>query len=304
MISPWFSIAIPFAAVTLVAAVGAVRSSRERRKLRALHHDGVTAIRALRQLLEDIQTHRGLVSMQRNGADGMERRIHERQAGIERTLREVDSHTPAAILPTGRWQRTKQYWARIAQDLPDLSAAESFDRHGALIRQLLFLIQDVADQARLTELPSDATSTNQDSILTLATTLPEMAEGIGQARAIGAGVAAAAHCSSVARIRLRFLRHQVADAIDQLSTGDAQSQQHVADAVRKLVAEIDAKLLAPTRPEISAEHYFQIASDALKAIYVEFDSRGAALMQRLTARAPKERSVPTQTSAQQRSRFA
>lgn len=281
MTEPTTAVALLAGVALFVGAAGALRARRAQRRLLALQLDGLLAIRRLKQLLDAVQTHRGLVNMQRNGATGVQRRINAQQAEVTRLQGSIDQETPSQVLLGSRWPRIGRYWHDVVNTLPELSADESFTKHSALIRQLLFLIQDVADHSRLSELPASVVPGGGDAVRTLVVTLPGMAEHIGQARALGAGVAAARQCSSVARIRLRFLRQQVADAFEHLRGAASDAGPTAAKAVQALVTGLDEHLITPSQPAISADRYFEVATEALTAIYLEFDQRSDDLMRRL-----------------------
>jgi len=257
------------------------RTRRTRRTLRQEQLDSLGSIRRLLQLMSLIQQHRGLVSRLLNGEDGIRTALTEKQRAIAEAQRNLQDHYDPRLMTPGRWQRINSYWQELGTRLSGLSPQESFESHSTLIRQILFLIGDVAEQGRLQELPD-----SEHHLSALWTELPATAEAIGQARAVGAGVAAACHCDSVARIKLRFLRQQVEESLRGLATGMATDDLGMASGfsqkVGHLLAELEQHLLLPATPTITAEHYFRIASEALESVYAVCDRTTSRLEQRLT----------------------
>lgn len=282
MNNPWFAALVVGVPIILVAIGGVLRTRRENRKRLATQLAGVRLMRRLKQLMEHVQTHRGLVSMIRNGASASALGLAGKQSDIERELQQLRHDDRASLLLPGRWRRVQDHWTQLSGQLDSLDAAESFERHSALVRQILFLMSDLADQARLQELPDGVVPGGSATLIALWSTLPDTAEAIGQARAVGAGVAAAQHCSSVARIKLRFLHQQVSQSMVELSSTTGTGSGF-AERVAALLRELDRHLLQPATPSISAERYFGLASDALRSVYADFERRAAQLESRLAA---------------------
>lgn len=109
-------------------------------------------------------------------------------------------------------------------------------------------------------------------------------------------MAAKGYCSSVARIRLRFLKERVSETMEWVnddlahasitqaaSFTQAWKETHV--AVHEFLALLDEKLINAERPTIDAEHYFNAGTKALDAVFCAFDQASAALESTLTRRA-------------------
>ena len=118
--------------------------------------------------------------------------------------------------------------------------------------------------------------------------LPAVAEGLGQARGMGSSVAAKGYCSSVARVKLRFLEEHIgetigcvdsdlahADTADAAAFKRAWGETHA--AVREFLALLDEKLINVERPTIDAGHYFSAGTKAMDAVFQAFDQACDAL---------------------------
>lgn len=262
-----------------IASAGFHRVRRLRKTLRQRQTDSIQLIRLLKELLSQIQNHRGLVSVLLNGDTRKRSEITDKQDEITRSFQYLARHHNPTLLTPTRMQRICDYWQDIVEQLTSLTAEQSFDRHSALIRQVLFQIGDTADNGQLQELPEIA-----QPLVTLWANLPAAAETIGQARAVGAGVAAAGHCDSVARIKLRYLHQRVAAALDTLAAQPESAASTCPGKVEHLLNELEQHLLLPAKPTISAAHYFQLASEALNAVYGLFEQANARLEQHFVNR--------------------
>jgi len=266
-----------------VMAAGLLRSRRTRRALRQRQVHGIQLIRLQKRLMGQIQEHRGLVSVLLNGNPGKHAEVVAKQVAIQQTFRVLKQHDDEALATTARMRRICDYWEDIESQLAALTAPESFDRHSALIRQILFLIGDTADHSRLHEL-----SSLELPLTALWSDLPATAEAIGQARAVGAGVAAAEHCDSVARIKLRYLHQRVEEALRSLEAQPAligAAANTCPSKIELLLTELEQHLLLPSRPTITAEHYYKVASEAMGAVYGVFEQASERLEKQLLSRA-------------------
>lgn len=256
-----------------------LRAERNSRKLAALRIN-----QHLKDLMSQVQQHRGLVSLFLNGNQDALARSRAKKQQVEQALGELAKLNDAELMTPSRWQRIQAHWQTLDREALQASADWSFEHHSELIRQILFLIGDVAEHAQLSAIDPE----RQHRLDALWSKLPATAEAIGQARAVGAGVAAAGHCSSVSRIKLRYLQQQVQDALSELQLGSGEMQAQAMEFERKagvFLTELEQNLLLPPTPATSADHYFQIATEALDAAYAVFDRSSGELERQLAAAA-------------------
>lgn len=261
--------------LTAVGTAGWLRQRRARLLLQRRQLDSLRLVRLLKNLMGQLQVHRGLVSVLLNGDTTKGDELSARQDDIAHCLRQLRRHNDPALLTPARMIRIREYWGDIGANFDGWSAEQSFERHSALIRQILFLIADTAEHGRLHELPGmDAASSS------LWTDLPATAEAIGQARAVGAGVAAAGHCGSVSRIKLRYLHQRLEAALQGLANLPGVAAA-CPPKVQQLLSDLEHHLLQPPAPTVSAARYFSVASEALDAVYAVFEQAAGSLERRL-----------------------
>lgn len=254
---------------------------------------GIEINMALRKLLQDIQLHRGMASIVLNGDGSFNAKLNAKQIEIDRQLRHLAEQTAAAhdLFVGAPLDRIRADWDTLRTGVLRLTVPESFERHSALIQRVLHRMADVAERSQLDvggPVPHPLTDM-------LWRRLPELAEDIGKARAIGSGVAAVGQVVGVDRIRLRFLVANIRSglavmqaAIDQDAEGQFggeahQSASRVQASVDRLLQMIERELIAAERPNLAAATYFSAATDALEVVYRLYDSASAGLMR------PRER---------------
>jgi hypothetical protein len=256
--------------------------SPARRSRRGIEINGV-----LRKLLQHIQMHRGMASIILNGDGSFNAKLKAKQGDINDELRVMADKTPAArdLFVGAPLERIQSDWEMLRVQALQLTVSESFERHSALIQQVLHLIADVAERSQL-DVGGPVPHALSDM---LWRRLPELAEDLGKARAIGSGVAAAGQVSGVDRIRLNFLVNRIRSGLKAMQAaisedtgnrfgGEAhQSASRVQTSVDRLLQMIESELIAAERPNLSAATYFSAATDALEVVYRLYDSASAGL---------------------------
>jgi hypothetical protein len=136
-------------------------------------------------------------------------------------------------------------------------ADKNFKQHNILIANLLYLIDDIADVHHLSKITGDAMDTDWRYLLSVA-------EYIGQARALGTGVAARGECSGVLRIQLNHLRNKIASSVDSSWPDKSRIE------IQQLLRCIETQLIGE-RPSIQAGDYFTLATRCIEHVLEQFD---------------------------------
>ena len=282
---------VPLLAAAAIAAAVRV-GAREKLRCRALQLQGLRAVKQVKQLLVDLQMHRGMVNAYLNGDQAFHRRMLDKQRQIDSDVAALDALLALDFMPAQRWQEIKGGWQRVRQEAAAMSLEQSFHRHSQLIRAVLYLMGDIADRSRIaTDCPA-----GNALVSALWSHLPSTAEGLGQARGLGAGVAARGSCSSVTRIKLRFLQERIAETMARvdrdlaanevngtLGTAGAQSWAATNQAVSQFLVLLENELINNAAPSIAADHYFEESTRALEAVFAVLDQASEALEQMICA---------------------
>lgn len=279
-------LAVSLALIGLLLGLAILRAWRVESPSRRSQR-GIALNTDLRKLVQDIQLHRGMASIVLNGDVSFTPRLKVKQSEITHELRGLtDRLTENHDLVVGEpWSVIQSGWAQLQSQVFQMSVPESFEAHSALVLRVVHLMADVAERSH-----SDlGTPVARPLSEMLWRRLPELAEDLGKARAIGSGIAAARKVAGVDRIRLHFLVNRIRagleimhraveqDQAKQLGVEAHQLIHRVDAAVQRLLEMIEHDLIAVSKPELAAATYFGAATDALEVVYRLFDCASEGL---------------------------
>lgn len=217
---------------------------------------GIEYIKLLRSFLSQLQQHRGLTTGYINGNQTVGMEIESLRRRITSVIEDI--HTNGLwVRDNVKWSSMIDHWGRLSMTYLQGDAENNFKQHNILIANLLYLIEDVADAHHLARMGGGTLDTDWRYLLSIA-------EYIGQARALGTGVAARGECSSVMRIQLNHLRNKIAGSIE-VAWPDKSRQE-----IKGLLACIESQLMIE-KPSISASDYFILATRCIDQILEQFD---------------------------------
>ena len=268
---PWnsyFLIAIIFTLIVVVIGVG-LRIQTVQAKYRT--KNGLECLLFLKMFLMLVQQHRGTTTGYLSGDASLKGNVE----GIEYKLRDLlrSDNTFSVLSSDARWIGIKDHWSRLSGNYTALGKKDNLQQHNTMISHLLYLIEDIADHYRLIDLQADV------KLAALWKEALTAAEYIGQARAIGTGVAAAKECDSVSRIRLLYLHDKIISSLNSGGSsvaGGQNEQLAIADFTTEL-----KKLTSEQPLRVTSNEYYQLATNALDGIYTQFDKQINMLISRI-----------------------
>lgn len=245
---------------------------------------GLKDVVALRSVLELLPQHRGMTNALLQGDESFRAKLKSLQGQVDNKLMPV-----VEMVSSGdRWvvaQRVaciQDNWSMIKRDLNGFSAPESFAKHTALVTEILYLINDVADAAGM------FTVSNSEARLAdvVINQLPMMTESLGQARGMGAGVAARGQCGIDMKVKLRFLlekTNKVASDVGRsmeaslgingdLNTRTANELAESQQATEYFLSLLDTRIINARSVEIASAEYYDAGTDAIKRSFILLDS--------------------------------
>lgn len=259
---PLFLVLLPSAAFALLI----LATQRRRTRRRQNQQRGLRSLEALRTLLDLLQQHRGLSTGYLNGSRTLLSQVNQLQARIAETRgRIITVH--GRIEGDERWLALSEHWSKLSTTFKTLSTADNLRQHNQLIQNLLYLIDDIAQETDLLLLK---TAGGQPLMLAWRELLVA-AECVGQARAVGTGALAAGQCDTVTRIRLNYLYQKIEHTCSLAWTALPPSDQQKA-RVEDLLNCVQEEILTHSRPTLEVSAYFQTASDAVASLYEQFDA--------------------------------
>lgn len=278
---PHAPILLILAAALCCAAVAGILYCRCRTRLAQLNSQRqfIAINQELKELLGNIQQHRGMVSGYLNGDISFKYKISALQAEINRQTEHIAFNLHASVFHLSGFEAIQNLWRQLYPVVLGGTREQSFDAHCRLISTILNLIRDIAEHSQLHR-DSGCPFSFVDIVWHL---LPDTAEAIGQSRAIGTGIAAAGRSLSTERIKLGFLIMRIRDTVARLESGisrtpsnatwEALQQSHsvVRGHIDNLVTDIEQQLLSADRPKIDPTRFFNHASNTLNSVFELYD---------------------------------
>ena len=238
------------------------------RQKRAHIRSNVRQLALLRALIAGLQRHRGLSNGVLCGDAGMSQELAATRHTLDQQIRAAGefggSHRDA-------WNSLIDHWSRLREGRGG-DAANNLAQHHLIIRNAIFLMQDVASEVDLSE-----GRASLGYLPCIWREVVQAAEWAGQARALGTGIAAAGSSSAEQRVRLRFL-YQKIEQLAGAAFATMQPQRELFRlAQRQRVIEdfllcIEQELLGQEQPAIAARTYFQHATRAIDELLALVDT--------------------------------
>ncbi len=248
---------------------------------------GLHYINTVRQPIEHIQQHRGMMAAYLNGSTEFYERIMKKRRIVDEKLIELgqmDKRLRGQLDTSDRMAVILQKWNTIKKDSMDVNVADVIKAHTSLIADMLNLMAHVADTSGIT-LDSKLDSNYMGS--TLVSGLPKMIEFMGQARAIGSGVAARGEFSNQKNYtKLAVLSSNINNFFQGVNN-DLQAvykeNSEIASklltstnsnnvAIQEMQTLLNDKLLNVKKISVSSDQVFNAATSAISGSYKLYDS--------------------------------
>lgn len=231
------------------------------KKIRNKQLTGKVWLKLMAGLLGHIQQHRGLTNGYIKGSKDLKGDIVLLQSRIRRDIIDIEV-VDAWVKLSDRWLSISDHWHRLTSTYEQKESENNLKEHNALIQNLLFLIDDMAQTHHLMRL---------NGMHLLWRELLTTTEYIGQARAIGTGLSAIGNCDSVSRIRLNYLCQKIKTQT-QIIWRELKLDNSKQQSINILVNCIQEKLLQD-QVSITPKEYFEIASLAINQLYEQYTNK-------------------------------
>ncbi|MFZ3089148.1 MAG: diguanylate cyclase [Nitrospirota bacterium] len=262
---------------------------------------GVTYNMLLVDIMEEYQRHRGVTTALLSG----DASFKDEQLGIQthldhdmQTIDATDQVYGADLKTTERWQAVKAKWADLKKRALSLSPKESFKSHTLLIEDILSLISRVGETSNMRFDPHPDSYYLMDTVVYK---LPVLSEHLGQARAIGSGIAARKRVASDERMRLIILYGLIRYAADanskafdsvfrenpELKSKLKKDANDSADAINEFLKILNKEFIKAGGIEINAKNYFQFATNTIDKVFKTYNAAAPELDRLLEARINK-----------------
>lgn len=240
-----------------ILALARKRSTRER----LFVENCIAQLKMLRTLLTELQRHRGLTTALLSGDRSLQAEQQRCVSLVDRIERDA---LVADLVLSKQWMSVINQW----QSLKQLKATDpqvNLKRHNLLIRQVIYLIEDIY---------SELLNRCQDSQLGIYRHIfyqvVQTAEWSGQARALGTGMLAQGLGTPSQRVRMRFLHNKIRTLSNEALGGAKQapgSDLYTANCKRSIdrfLINVEREVLGEQPPELQPRQYFESATQAVE----------------------------------------
>ena len=167
-----------------------------------LERNGVEYMTSLRPLFEHMAQTRGMTNAYLNGKTELQQKITAKRSAVDKelaALRNVDAQLGAVLHTASMAESIQNDWNSVVKNAFTMKPAKAFAAHTAVIEKVLALKVHVLETSKLLLDPS-LDSNFMASALSLR--IPTLAENMGKARGLGAGIVAAGSFTSELYLKL------------------------------------------------------------------------------------------------------
>lgn len=243
-----------------------------------LRENGLQNLRPLRKLLEYIPQHRGMANALLQGDNSFKDKLNtlaqKINVEIKNTSELVGKNDKLNI--EDKVKKTEQQWNFIYQNLSQRQASDSFELHTELVKNILFLIHDIAETSRILK-SQDITYTKLANVALRK--LPLVTEMLGQARGMGTGVAARGQCDANMRVKLTYLlnttrqiTYEANEDIDSVINNKVLKQQNDKQATEYFLNSLENNIINTDTIGLSSTDYYDAGTDAIQHTFELLDN--------------------------------
>ncbi len=247
--------------------------------------NGLAYIKAVRPLVEHMPQHRGMTNAYLNGDKSFHDRILAKRKDVDTHLAaliEVNQQFKDSLDHGDQIKQIESQWQAMKNGSMNMQGPDSFAAHTKMIADVLKLIVHVADAAEITLDPKLDTYYLGDA---LVNKLPLLAETMGQARGLGAGIAANHAISSKQAVRLALLADRINLNNNNLAAGLESAMEfnpdvaaelselisNNSDSIHKFESILQDELLNKDDINIAGSAVFGAGTTAIKHAFELFD---------------------------------
>ena len=234
------------------------------------HNKALTSIKQLKSVTSLLQKHRGICAAYLQDNTQSPTAISDLVKQISPLV--TNLNYTSMINQQDRWKRFTEHWERLSKSATNLSLENSFLQHTDMVSNLLYLLEDIAEQQHFNK----NTFESLPNISLLWRELPFSAEYIGQSRAMGVAVAASGLSTQVDKVKLGYLQTKITELSTQVflhfkNHGNHTSEQtqlikFATEACKRLIDVLEQEFLHCAEVKIASQQYFTIASESMDAI--------------------------------------
>ena len=269
---------IAFMVLLLVALIVFQRQYRKKEDKKRAQQVLIYA-RDVKSLIGFSQKHRGHTATFLQGNAESEQHIIALQESIQQAIQRLSTSTD--LIKQSRWQSYMDHWQRLSGTYMTLTVPNSFLQHTNLIENLLYILEDVAEEFQFL-------SNDQDPELSQFVwhDFPFAIEFVGQAGATGSAVATKGGSTQIDKVKLGYLQEKIGNLTDRVfrqietrSLSENLSQvRHARENCNDFLALIKREFIDSDKTTVPAKTYFETATLVMDELNIILDEQIASLI--------------------------
>lgn len=270
-------------------------------ELAKTERSGTQYMKSIRPLFEHMAQTRGMTNAYLNGKNELKQKILLKRAEVNKELRaliSVDAQLGEKLRTGERAKTLLNNWNSVVQNAFSMKPAEAFSAHTAVIEKVLALKVHVLETSKLLLDPS-LDSNFMASALSIR--IPTLAENLGKARGVGAGIAAVGSFTSESYLKLTGFIQTIENSnsvmmhgFDVVFESNALIAQELSslrenanNATQQFIVLTKKEVLEPDSININSADYFSKGTAAISANLKLYDAVMPTLVGALLARENK-----------------
>ena len=270
---------IGFMVVLLIVLIFVQRFNLKKENTRRAQQILLNA-RDIKTLIGLSQKHRGHTATFLQGNADSKQHIISMQSQIQDTIQRLSGSTD--LIKQSRWQSYMDHWQRLSGTCMTLTVPNSFTQHTNLIENLLYVLEDVAEEFQFI---ADEQDPNVSQLVWRD--FPLAIEFIGQARATGSAVATKGGSTQIDKVKLGYLQEKITyltgRVFRQLESRSAQTQipglRNARENCDDFLSLIKREFIDSDKTTVPAKSYFETATLVMDELNTILDEQISALIQ-------------------------
>lgn len=244
----------------------------------------------LKNLLDDLQQHRGMTNAYLSGDQSFENEIIIKKSQINLEIEQIDminKNLEGELKTAKKWAEVKDMWLHLQHNSSQLSVDDIFYRHNDIIGKLVLLMNHVGYSSNLFL----DTKLENYHLIESYMKIPMMAERIGQTRGFGAGYVAKKMRTEEEKQQLFVLSILIGSTLEEINKAvntvlsenlpnKSLISSHLDETVSKTQIFLDTlnqHVLETDEIKITPNHYFLLASQAIDSSFKLYEIEAQAL---------------------------
>lgn len=242
---------------------------------------GLVYIDPLKDLLRNVERHRGLVNGYLRGDKELKTEMNDIKIQINKNINNINNinrKNKDIFRISEEFSIIIQDWEELEKETLNLAPEESFKRHSIIVEEILVLIVNIADRSNLTIDPEIDKFYMGRSV---TVDIPELTDRIGRVRGIGIGVAAKGQLSDVERREIITQNTFVeAKKIDVNRNSEkiirenpwleerlSRYVQDINDSIDEFQYFTNREIIEPDTINIDPREYFDMGTGAIRSVF-------------------------------------